>query len=266
MRERKACPAFIQTTKRFSFGTAHALQGAERTLRGSAMTPRELRVRSGSGRSLGQWRGALSVSGTEKTEMGCVSQNWQGLVHLLGFFCCERSLRCKVLEIVSSGDKNPEICARLPRLIEECACSGRVDVDTRRPRRARPYSRIAGCSVPRCSKRRSAHARHLSARQRRRRCGVSLQRGVTGGLTAVCSLRQCALNVGFRAAPARGRLTRVYSKLITQRERLQGSLRGRFRKAYLIPQSALRVRGACLCRCSPHVEQRAGIATVWYHS
>ena len=93
MRERKACPAFIQTTKRFSFGTAHALQGAERTLRGSAMTPRELRVRSGSGRSLGQWRGALSVSGTEKTEMGCVSQNWQGLVHLLGFFCCERSLR-----------------------------------------------------------------------------------------------------------------------------------------------------------------------------
>ena len=106
----------IQTTKRFSFGKEHALQGAERTLRGSAMTPRELRVRSGSGRSLGQWRGALSVSGTEKTEMGCVSQNWQGLVHLLGFFCCERSLRCKVLEIVSSGDKNPEICARLPRL------------------------------------------------------------------------------------------------------------------------------------------------------
>ena len=49
---------------------------------------------------------------------------------------------------------------------------------------------------------------------------------------------------------ARGRLTRVYSKLVTQRERLQGSLRGRFRKAYLIPQSALRVRGACLCRCS----------------
>ena len=128
---------------------------------------------------------------------------------------------------------------------EECACSGRVDVDTRRPRRARPYSRIAGCSVPRCSRRRSAHARHLSARQRRRRCGVSLQRGVTGGLTAVCSSRQCALNVGFRAAPARGRLTRVYSKLITQRERLQGSLRGRFRKAYLIPQSALRVRGRC---------------------
>ena len=77
MRERKACPAFIQTTKRFSFGTAHALQGAERTLRGSAMTPRELCVRSGSGRSLGQWRGALSVSGTEmivlveKQKWGC---------------------------------------------------------------------------------------------------------------------------------------------------------------------------------------------------
>ena len=140
MRERKACPAFIQTTKRFSFGTAHALQGAERTLRGSAMTPRELSVRSGSGRSLGQWRCALSVSGRNRnsTEIstcppramwGCVSQTCrQGLVHLLGFFCCERSLRCKVLETVSSGDKNPEICARLPRLIEECACSGRVDV------------------------------------------------------------------------------------------------------------------------------------------